>query len=252
MEQVESDGNPTNFLIRCGDSQNAPLIKQKISLLWTDIPFGTGSTQSQGNHRFKDPQDISYVLKILRKWVQFMAEDGTIVICCDYRAIRKILNLFEELNWTFMGEVIWTFGLGRPRTKWWPVRHNNLLTFTRQPFSGYWDNSNLPTEKRLAPKPGYSDTKPAGSVWEYTMSNTSPERVGYPNQKPISIISPFIQAHTSPGQWVADPFMGSGSTGEASKLLGRSFLGMDINPEAVRLAKWRLGIETELEIRKKI
>ena len=44
----------------------------------------------------------------------------------------------------------------------------------------------------------------------------------------------------TPGEVVADPFMGSGSVGVAALRLGRRFLGNDLNPEAVRLAAQRL------------
>jgi site-specific DNA-methyltransferase (adenine-specific) len=63
---------------------------------------------------------------------------------------------------------------------------------------------------------------------------------GYPAEKPAQLSEVLIGQSSNPGDVVADPFMGSGSVGVAAARLGRSFLGNDLNPEAVRLAAERL------------
>ena len=65
-------------------------------------------------------------------------------------------------------------------------------------------------------------------------------RGGYPAEKPPAVAEVLIRQSTNEGASVADPFMGSGSTGVAAARLGRRFLGNDLNPEAVRLAAGRL------------
>ena len=212
-----------------------------IDLLWTDPPFGTGKKQSGKGGSYFDELDTSVVRGSVVEWLPHMADNSTVVICCDYRLAPRMCVSMMDNGWEYRGEVIWTFGLGRPRTSWWPVRHNNILTFTQG--TPRFCSTALPVEARKAPKPGYGPTKPAGSVWDRTMSNTDPERVGYPNQKPLSIIEPFILAHTEPDDLVLDPFMGSGSTGEAAVLHGRRFYGVDSNPEAVAVATRRLKRE---------
>lgn len=118
-----------------------------------------------------------------------------------------------------------------------------MLTFTKHEHSGKFNLSAVPRTKRLAPKKGYEDTKPAGSVWEYTMSNTSPERVGYPNQKPLSLISPFVLAHTDIGDLVVDPFCGSSSVGAAAIRHNRRYVGCDISTAAIDCSRERLSKE---------
>lgn len=213
-----------------------------VRLLWTDPPYGTGKVQRQGDHSFADHTDTGYVIDAISGWLPAMAIDGTVVVCCDYRLAPELTSAISARGWFYAGEVIWEFGLGRPRETWWPVRHNNLLTFTRLEGSGRFDRSAVPRAKRLAPKPGYPADKPAGSVWEYTMSNTHPQRVGYPNQKPVEIIEPFVLAHTQPGDLVVDPYCGSGSTGVAALRHGRTFVGRDVNADAVALATARLAV----------
>ena len=63
---------------------------------------------------------------------------------------------------------------------------------------------------------------------------------GYPAEKPPAVSEVLINQSSSPGEVVADPFMGSGSVGVAAARLGRRFIGTDLNPEAVRLTAQRL------------
>lgn len=212
-----------------------------VMLLWTDPPYGTGRVQSQGGLSYKDNHETGYVVKAIESWLPFMHEDGVVVVCCDYRLAYKIIYMMTEANnWAYRGEIVWEFGLGRARDSWWPNRHNNILTFTRTESSGNFNKEAMPRAKRLSPKKGYDGDKASGSVWEYTMSNTAPERVGYPNQKPESVITPFILAHTSEGDIVADPFCGSSSTGVCALKHGRRYIGCDINISAINISTERL------------
>ena len=63
---------------------------------------------------------------------------------------------------------------------------------------------------------------------------------GYPAEKPPAVSEVLITQSTTPGELVADPFMGSGSVGVAALHVGRRFAGTDLNPEAVRLTVERL------------
>ena len=65
-------------------------------------------------------------------------------------------------------------------------------------------------------------------------------RGGYPAEKPPEVSEILIAQSSQPGELVADPFMGSGSSGVGAVRLGRRFRGNDLNPEAVRLAGDRL------------
>src|SRR3954468_5623624 len=63
---------------------------------------------------------------------------------------------------------------------------------------------------------------------------------GYPAEKPAAVAEVLITQSSSPGDVIADPFMGSGSVGVAALRLGRRFRGTDLNQEAVRLTSDRL------------
>jgi site-specific DNA-methyltransferase (adenine-specific) len=65
-------------------------------------------------------------------------------------------------------------------------------------------------------------------------------RGGYPTEKPTRVSEVLIHQSTALGELVVDPFMGSGSVGEAALKRGRSFLGNDLLPAAVAGAEGRL------------
>ena len=68
----------------------------------------------------------------------------------------------------------------------------------------------------------------------------------HPTQKPLDVLRPLIEYSCPPGGTVLDPFMGSGSTGVAALQLGRKFIGIEINPDYVALARQRLINEVPL------
>ena len=234
---VEPDG-PTAV---CADSKNGPpeFLTGQASLILTDPPYGTGKVQRSKSRGYKDGADTSKTVQTLKMWVSALCDSGAMVVICDYRMAADVIVGLRETPLEYMGEIVWEFGLGRPRTSWWPVRHNNCLTFSMP--SAKFNSDAIPRHKRLAPKAGYGDDKPAGSVWFHTMSNTDPERVDYPNQKPLSLLYPFIEAHTNAGDLVVDPYCGSGSTLVAATGKGRRAWGCDVSQDAVSTTQARLN-----------
>jgi adenine-specific DNA-methyltransferase len=65
----------------------------------------------------------------------------------------------------------------------------------------------------------------------------------HPTQKPVMAMVPPILAFSRTGDLVLDPFVGSGTTAVASRLLGRRFVGIDIDAKYARLAEERLRSE---------
>ena len=61
----------------------------------------------------------------------------------------------------------------------------------------------------------------------------------HPTQKPLALLSRIILASTQPGQWILDPFAGSSTTGIASTLLGRRFLGIEQEREFIEMSRKR-------------
>lgn len=62
----------------------------------------------------------------------------------------------------------------------------------------------------------------------------------HPSVKPIALCEHLIRLSTAEGAIVLDPFVGSGTTAIAAKRTGRHFIGIDINPDYIEIARKRL------------
>jgi site-specific DNA-methyltransferase (adenine-specific) len=73
-----------------------------------------------------------------------------------------------------------------------------------------------------------------------SISQTNPERVGHPTQKPLRLIEWCINLAPKTTSTVADPFMGSGTTGVACANLGKTFYGIEREPKYFDIACQRI------------
>lgn len=73
---------------------------------------------------------------------------------------------------------------------------------------------------------------PAIGKWEKSCGK-------HPTQKPLGLLVRLIQASTMPGAWILDPFSGSATTGIAANLLGRRYLGLELEDEFLAMSKNR-------------
>jgi len=62
----------------------------------------------------------------------------------------------------------------------------------------------------------------------------------HPTQKPLGLMMWVVENYTNPSTIILDPFCGSGTTCVAAKLLGRHYIGIEIDPEYAEMARARL------------
>ncbi|MDH7556917.1 MAG: site-specific DNA-methyltransferase, partial [Candidatus Methanosuratincola sp.] len=85
---------------------------------------------------------------------------------------------------------------------------------------------------------------PTDTWWHTIVPTNSLEKTGYPTQKPLGILRRIVQASSRPRALVLDFFAGSGTTGVAALELGRRFILVDNNSEALQVMARRFdGIE---------
>ena len=89
----------------------------------------------------------------------------------------------------------------------------------------------------------YTTTTNGTTDIEYERNTT--RKNTHPTIKPIKLMSYLITLFTREGDYVLDPFMGSGTTGLACKLLNRNFIGIDYEEEYFNIAQERLEVSRE-------
>jgi DNA modification methylase len=81
-----------------------------------------------------------------------------------------------------------------------------------------------------------------GDVWPdiAALNSGAAERLGYPTQKPVSLLERIIAASSNEGEVVLDPFCGCGTAVHAAQKLARQWVGIDITHLAISLIERRL------------
>jgi site-specific DNA-methyltransferase (adenine-specific) len=151
--------------------------------------------------------------------------------------------LFGREN--FLNEIIWAYDYGARAKKKWPTKHDNILVYVKDPEKYYFNSEEVDREPYMAPGLVTPEKVALGKLptdvwWHTIVSPNGKEKTGYPTQKPLGILRRMIAASSAQGDWVLDFFGGSGSTGDAASGLGRKFVLIDQNPEAIEVMRKRL------------
>ncbi len=117
----------------------------------------------------------------------------------------------------------------------------------RDPRAYHFDSAEVDREPYMAPGLVTPEKAAAGKlptdVWWHTIVPTSgSEKTGYPTQKPEGILRRIVAASTRPGDRCLDFFAGSGTLGAVAAGMGRRYVLIDSNPEAVAIMRRRLAV----------
>jgi len=269
---------PSGDLVLLGD--NLELLPRfddgLFQLAYLDPPFNTGKVQRrrtlttkadpQGDRRgfqgrrystsllaessYRDEFDdyLGFLEPRLREVRRVLAESGTLYLHIDYREAHYVKLLLDELfgRECFLNEIIWAYDYGaRPRRRW-PAKHDTILVYVKD-LDRYWfDSEAVEREPYMAPGLVTAEKAARGKLptdvwWHTIVSPTGKEKTGYPTQKPEGVLRRIVQASSRPGDWCLDCFAGSGTLGAAASGLGRHYVLIDTNPEAVAVAQRRLA-----------
>jgi site-specific DNA-methyltransferase (adenine-specific) len=79
-------------------------------------------------------------------------------------------------------------------------------------------------------------------VWTISIPQSNyKDKKFHPFQKPLALLKRVVELGSREGEIVLDPFMGSGTTAVASKMLNRKFIGFEIDPQWIKIAENRLS-----------
>ncbi|MFM8927024.1 MAG: DNA-methyltransferase [Rhodoluna sp.] len=249
---------------------------ESVQLIYVDPPFNTGRVQSRGTttttrseegnrigfkgKRYEVVKDtvLSYDDEFADYWGfleprieqawRILADSGTLYLHLDYREAHYAKVLLDALfgRECFLNEIIWAYDYGGKAKHRWPAKHDTILVYVKNPETYYFNNEEVDREPYMAPGLVTPEKVERGKLptdvwWHTIVSPTGTEKTGYPTQKPLGVLRRIIQASTKEGDVVLDFFAGSGTTGAAASELGRSFILIDQNPEAIEIMKQRFS-----------
>jgi site-specific DNA-methyltransferase (adenine-specific) len=246
-----------------------------FQLVYADPPFNTGRPQRRvtlateasedgdrtgfggrryatrvvGEASFADAFDdyLGFLEPRVREVHRLLAPTGTLYLHLDYREAHYAKVLLDGIfgRECFLNEIVWAYDYGaRPRRRW-PAKHDTILVYVKDPARYWFDAEAVEREPYMAPGLVTAEKAARGKLptdvwWHTIVSPTGKEKTGYPTQKPEGVLRRIVQASSRRGDWCLDPFAGSGTLGAVCAQLGRRFVLVDSQPEAVAVARKRL------------
>jgi adenine-specific DNA-methyltransferase len=147
--------------------------------------------------------------------------------------------------------IVWTFGHGVHANRRFSGRHETILWFTKgDKYTFNLDSVRVPQKypgKRhyKGPRKGLFSGNPLGKnpgdVWDIpNVKSKHIEKTQHPCQFPVALVQRLVKALVPRKGLVVDPFMGSGSSAIAASIEGRRFIGSDVEPRYVAIARKRI------------
>jgi site-specific DNA-methyltransferase (adenine-specific) len=139
---------------------------------------------------------------------------------------------FDEIRRVSKAQIIWGgnyFANVLPPSRGWLV---------------WWKNDGLPRHSFADCEMAWTsfdrNAQVFNSRWRGFIRDSREPRVAHPTQKALEVMKWCIASFSEPGDLICDPFLGSGTTAVAAKLLGRRYLGIEQDEEYVAMARERL------------
>jgi site-specific DNA-methyltransferase (adenine-specific) len=266
-----------NLVVQADNAEYLPTLPDgSFRLIYVDPPFKTGRVQSRQQttmvrsdegsrigfggrsyetikgalHSYDDIFSDYWAFlepRLLEAW-RLLAEDGTLYLHLDYREVHYAKVMLDAIfgRECFLNEIIWAYDYGARSKRRWPTKHDNILVYVKNPSKYHFDSAEVDREPYMAPGLVTAAKRELGKLptdvwWHTIVSPTGKEKTGYPTQKPEGLLRRIVSASSRPGDWVLDFFAGSGTLGAVAAGLGRHFVCVDQNPQAIEVMSRRLG-----------
>ncbi|NLW72244.1 MAG: site-specific DNA-methyltransferase [Chloroflexi bacterium] len=252
-----------------------------VDLIYIDPPFNTGKVQARtqirtsraeggdrigfgsqsysteviGKKDYRDAFDdfLSFLRPRLEEARRVLKADGSLYFHIDYREVHYCKVMLDEVfgRENFINEIIWAYDYGGRAKDRWPAKHDNILFYAKDHQRFTFNSEDIDRIPYMAPglvsaEKAARGKLPTDTWWHTIVGTNSKEKTGYPTQKPLGVLERIIRASSNPGELVLDFFAGSGTTGAACLKLGRRFILVDSNPQAIEVMKNRFTNHPEV------
>ena len=237
-----------DFTLYYGDCMELlPLLSDKVDLVFADPPYllsnGGISVQSgkivsvnKGEWDKGIPVDEMHAFNV--KWIgmcrDVLTDNGTIWISGTYHNIFSVANALASLGFKILNVITWAKTNPPPNISCRYFTYSTEFIIWARKMAKVPHYYNYELMKAINGDKQMTDVwrLPAIAPWEKTCGK-------HPTQKPLSLMSRIILASTKKGDKILDPFCGSGTTGIASNLLERDFVGIEREREYVEMSHRR-------------
>jgi site-specific DNA-methyltransferase (adenine-specific) len=182
-----------------------------------------------------------------REWLKrcqvLLKPNGTIFVSGTHHVILSVGFAMQQLGLKLLNQITWQ----KPN----PPPNLACRYFTHSTETILWAAKNERSRHvfHYAAMRAENGGRQMKDVWTFTAPKSAEKRLGkHPTQKPLALLERIIRTATNPGALVLDPFLGSGTSALASANLGRRCVGIERDPEFVKLATERLKGEAEASL----
>ena len=179
-----------------------------------------------------------YINEFNLKWLSLcrekLKENGTVWISGTYHNIFSVANSLTELGYKILNVVTWV------KTNPPPNISCRYFTYSTEFIIWARKSKKKPHQFNYELMKQLNDNKQMTDVWRLPAIAPWEKSCGkHPTQKPLALLTRIVLASTSPRAWILDPFSGSSTTGIAANLVGRKFLGIELQAEFAEMSKQR-------------
>lgn len=228
---------------------------ESVDLIVTSPPYNLSKNYEIYDDDKEDSAYFSFLNEAWRTCYDVLKPDGRIAVNCADKnkgSIRQPTHVFVttqlmENGFKYRDTVVWDKKNVHTRTAWgsWKSPSNPyliapfefILIFSKNSFKKNGNGTDLTNKE-------FIDWSLA--LWEFQPENKIKK---HPAAFPVELPHRLIKFYSFIGDIVVDPFVGSGTTCVAAKMLRRRFIGIDLNPTYCEMARRRLGqVESPLEV----
>lgn len=262
--KFSQDENLILFSGNCLDLlKNIP--DQFLKLVVTSPPYNIGKEYEK---RLKLDKYLAQQTSVIQECVRCLAIDGN--ICWqvgNYVEKGSIIPLdsvlypiFRDLGLKMRNRIIWHFEHGLHCSSRFSGRYETIIWFTKSDeFVFNLDTVRVPQKypgKKYfkGPKAGQYSSNPLGKnpgdLWIIpNVKSNHVEKTEHPCQFPVELIERLVLSMTNDGDWVFDPFVGTGTSIIAAIRHGRRGMGAEIYSKYLEIAKDRISQEIKGELK---